>query len=77
MVAYRRTVNTCGIAANAMVIYDYVLCLDREYQYVWRSRSSKASRLVYLYIRYISLLEYVMGFATIAPASDTRYLFTS
>ncbi|KAH9852816.1 hypothetical protein C2E23DRAFT_778182 [Lenzites betulinus] len=56
---------------TAMVMYDYVLCLDREYQYVWRSRKSKASRLVYLYIRYISFLDYVMAFATIAPVSDT------
>ncbi|KAH9852828.1 hypothetical protein C2E23DRAFT_729975 [Lenzites betulinus] len=93
MFAYRRTVNTCGIAATGklsrtrsftsddltevplkmtvMVIYDYVLCLDREYQYVWQSRKSKASRLVYLYIRYISLLEYVMAFVTIPPVSDT------
>ncbi|KAH9852819.1 hypothetical protein C2E23DRAFT_134565 [Lenzites betulinus] len=71
---FMRTANTCGIAATVMLVYDYVLCLDREYQYVWRSRKSKASRLVYLYIRYISLLEYVTGLVTIPPVSDTRFV---
>ncbi|KAH9852811.1 hypothetical protein C2E23DRAFT_823730 [Lenzites betulinus] len=72
-----RTSSTCGIAATVMFVYDYVLCLDREYQYVWRSRRSKASRLVYLFVRYISLLNNMMASATIPPVSDTRCLFTS
>lgn len=57
---------------TALTLYDYILCLDREYQYVWKTHKSKASRLVYLYIRYISLLNFAMPLATLAPiSSDT------
>ncbi|KAH9852814.1 hypothetical protein C2E23DRAFT_917821 [Lenzites betulinus] len=36
---------------TVMFVYDYILCTGREYQYVWQSHNSRASRLVYLYIR--------------------------
>lgn len=57
--------------ATVVYIYDYILCLGREYQYVWHSGKSKASRLVYLYIRYLSLVNLVYAVATMQPISDT------
>ncbi|KAI0820555.1 hypothetical protein BC628DRAFT_853166 [Trametes gibbosa] len=56
-----------------MIIYDYILCLGREYQYVWHSSKSRASRLLYLLLRYTSFLSDVIAFATISPASDTLH----
>ncbi|KAH9852803.1 hypothetical protein C2E23DRAFT_859489 [Lenzites betulinus] len=50
MLTCRRAYATCGVAAIGINIYDYVLCLGREHDYVWQSGKSKTSRLVYLYI---------------------------
>ncbi|KAH9852851.1 hypothetical protein C2E23DRAFT_885226 [Lenzites betulinus] len=65
-----RTTIACIIAPTVVYVYDYILCLGRESQYVWHSGKSKASRLVYLYIRYISLMNLVIALGTIEPVSD-------
>ncbi|KAI0820547.1 hypothetical protein BC628DRAFT_1397099 [Trametes gibbosa] len=70
-----RTFNSCGIATTTLFVYDYILCLGREYQYVWKSGKSKASRFLYFYIRYMSLLHFTMALSTISPVSNTSCTF--
>ncbi|KAI0820553.1 hypothetical protein BC628DRAFT_1397148 [Trametes gibbosa] len=65
-----RTLNSCAIAASVMFSYDYILSLGREYQYVWKSGKSRASRLPYLYIRYSYLVFGIVGYVTVPPVSD-------
>ncbi|KAH9854984.1 hypothetical protein C2E23DRAFT_47314 [Lenzites betulinus] len=65
-----RSGNNCGMAVTAMFLYDYILCLGREYQYIWQSRKSKASWILYLFIRYTFLFGW-------PGASLSRQLFLS
>ncbi|KAI0824145.1 hypothetical protein BC628DRAFT_445168 [Trametes gibbosa] len=68
---YRQSADICVIASSALFIYDCILCLGREYQYVWRSGKSRVSRLLFLYIRYTTLLPSILAFWTITPLTDT------
>ncbi|KAH9852862.1 hypothetical protein C2E23DRAFT_136269 [Lenzites betulinus] len=72
-----RVYNICGIAAIALFLYDYALCLDREYNFVWRSGKSKAStRLLYLLNRYTHLSSCILELVIIPPVLNVTFLCT-
>lgn len=55
----------------ALLLYDVVLTLGREYQYIWRSPKSWVSRALYVLNRYTVLLYNILNLGTIPPMSDT------
>ncbi|KAI0780840.1 hypothetical protein BD413DRAFT_13354 [Trametes elegans] len=62
--------NNCGIAAAVLFLYDNLLNLDREIQFIWASPKNAAS-LLYLYNRYIPVLWSCLGQALISSVSQT------
>ncbi|KAI0780943.1 hypothetical protein BD413DRAFT_501213 [Trametes elegans] len=61
--------NCCGLAAASMFLYDTLVNLDREIQLVWRSQRNAAS-LLYLFNRYLTVVQLCLGLPEIAPMSD-------
>ncbi|KAH9852809.1 hypothetical protein C2E23DRAFT_859495 [Lenzites betulinus] len=66
----RNTYITCNIATSALFVYDYLLCLPRECQYVWKPGKSRASRLLYFSVRYMFLLNSIVPLGVLNPISD-------
>ncbi|KAI0820482.1 hypothetical protein BC628DRAFT_845473 [Trametes gibbosa] len=67
-----RVAQNCSVLVTAFFVYDWILCLGREYQYIWQSGMSWASRLLYLCTRCTYLLSVLLVLATIPPMSDNR-----
>ncbi|KAI0780909.1 hypothetical protein BD413DRAFT_500979 [Trametes elegans] len=58
-------------AAASMFLYDTLLNLDREIRLVWRSPGNAAA-LLYLFNRYLTVVQLYLGLRGIAPMSDNR-----
>lgn len=71
---------TAGLGV-AVLIYDWLLCLDQEVRFMWTLRSQRVkavSSLVYLFSRYALILELLLIILTIYPMSDlVRHLAES
>ncbi|KAI0780882.1 hypothetical protein BD413DRAFT_675446 [Trametes elegans] len=63
--------NSCELAAASMFLYDTLLDLDREIRLVWRLPGNAAS-LLYLFNRYLTVVQLCLGLSEIAPMSDNR-----
>lgn len=54
-----------------LLIYDWVLCLNREVEFIWNWHSKlTATSLVYAFSRYAMLIQTILTLATINPISD-------
>ncbi|KAL1937392.1 hypothetical protein VTO73DRAFT_13798 [Trametes versicolor] len=53
-----KTVYTINVAVVALLVYDALLCIEKEVLYVWRAPKAerKLSRFLYIYNRYMSVL---------------------
>ncbi|KAI0351085.1 hypothetical protein OH77DRAFT_1430099 [Trametes cingulata] len=60
---------SCGIAVSVLLIYDTILCSDRECRLIWRKPKSIASSL-YFVNRYLPIVWNVLPLFTIHPVSD-------
>lgn len=56
----------------ALLVYDWLLCLDNEVRFIWnwRSRGVTISLIVYALSRYTWLIQNSISIATIYPMSD-------
>lgn len=63
----------------ALAIYDWLLCVDQEFRFIWNWHSKvTASTLVYVLSRYVMLTSFILAFATIFPMLDiVSYLSTT
>ncbi|EIW56803.1 uncharacterized protein TRAVEDRAFT_49625 [Trametes versicolor FP-101664 SS1] len=68
------TAISLSIVITVMLVYDVLLTSGKEYQYIWRSPKSWFSRVLYLWNRYMCLLNNVMVLGTIPSMSDTQYV---
>ncbi|KAI0632583.1 hypothetical protein C8Q77DRAFT_1118334 [Trametes polyzona] len=59
-----------GIASTAMVLYDTILSLHREVQYVWRERRKWHQRVLYVLTRHMFTILLLLEEQTINPISD-------
>lgn len=59
------------MVAIVLLLYDIVLTLRQEYEYIWRSPKSSFSRLLYAWNRYMILFFSVLTLGTIPPLSNT------
>ncbi|KAI0365857.1 hypothetical protein BV20DRAFT_1056130 [Pilatotrama ljubarskyi] len=64
---------SCGIAVSVLLLYDTLLCADRESRLIWQRSKSVASAL-YFVNRYLPIVWNVLPLFTIYPVSDERYL---
>ncbi|KAH9930447.1 uncharacterized protein BXZ73DRAFT_101821 [Epithele typhae] len=55
-----------SVASLVLVLYDYLLTLDREIHYIWRRSVSSAS-ILYLVLRYVSLAAVVVTMLNLFP----------
>ncbi|KAI0351094.1 hypothetical protein OH77DRAFT_968479 [Trametes cingulata] len=60
---------SCGIAVAALLLYDALLCIDREWRLIWRKPRSVASAL-YFVNRYLPIVWNVLPLFTIYVVSD-------
>ncbi|KAM5545119.1 hypothetical protein V8D89_001230 [Ganoderma adspersum] len=61
----------CVYAACVILIYDWILCLDDEVRFVWKSDSGvTGTSLVYLLSRYMLLIQTFLAVVTAYPMSD-------
>ncbi|KAI1786607.1 hypothetical protein LXA43DRAFT_48525 [Ganoderma leucocontextum] len=62
----------CVYAACAILIYDWLLCLDQEVRFIWNWRPgvSVVSLLLYALSRYALLISRILSIATNYPMSD-------
>lgn len=67
-----KAVRILTVFSPALLIYDFLICIDMEIRYVWQPShtSRKFSRILYLYNRYIPLLYNVTGIIMIPPVSN-------
>lgn len=67
--------SVCGTDAIpiALLLYDVLLCMDKEVQYVWQSpkTSRKLSRVLYTFNRYMPFLYNIMSVGFTVTMSDT------
>lgn len=62
---------SCGIAVCALLVYDWLLCLDQEFRLIWNWRSVVTiPSLLYAISRYLMLIYSLMSVVTIYPMSD-------
>ncbi|KAL1937162.1 hypothetical protein VTO73DRAFT_14504 [Trametes versicolor] len=61
---------SCGLATTALLLYDVLLTSGQEYRYIWRSRKSWISRILYVCNRYMYLLYLLLNPGTIPSISD-------
>ncbi|EIW57006.1 uncharacterized protein TRAVEDRAFT_49817 [Trametes versicolor FP-101664 SS1] len=68
-----RTGDMIDVVVVALLVYDALLCLDKEVRYVWHSpkASRKLSRLLYIYNRYMSVVWNILAIGKIGTISDT------
>ncbi len=57
----------------ALLVYDVLLCIDKEVRYVWGAPKAlcKLSRFLYIYNRYMSILWNLLDLGLIGTVSDT------
>lgn len=57
----------------ALLLYDTVLCIEKEVNYVWGSpkTSRRVSRILYMYNRYMSVIWNILTLALISTFSDS------
>ncbi|EIW57019.1 uncharacterized protein TRAVEDRAFT_49830 [Trametes versicolor FP-101664 SS1] len=68
-----RTDHIITVVIATLLLYDAIVCMDMEVQYVWRApkASHKLSRLLYIYNRYMSILWNLLDIGLIGSISDT------
>ena len=56
----------------ALLVYDWLLCLDQEVRFIWAWRSKRVtlSSIVYTLSRYTPLISNILAITTIYPMSD-------
>ncbi|KAM5545174.1 hypothetical protein V8D89_001285 [Ganoderma adspersum] len=65
----------CGYAVFALLVYDWLLCLDHEARLIWNWHSRVAgSSLVYAFSRYAVLLSNFLSLLTSYPLSDSKQM---
>ncbi|KAI0351249.1 hypothetical protein OH77DRAFT_1487774 [Trametes cingulata] len=62
--------NSSGVAVDALLLYDTLLCFIRVVQLVWSKKTSLAS-VLYIINRYIPLIGNLLGSSMINTVSDT------
>jgi len=72
------TYNLCCVASLAWVVYDTILCFDREYNLVWKrwkEPKGRHNRQLYVFVRYFSLVNLILivSFNTIYNISFEAY----
>ncbi|EIW57005.1 uncharacterized protein TRAVEDRAFT_49816 [Trametes versicolor FP-101664 SS1] len=72
-----RTANTIFVVVATLLLYDVLLCMDKEVQYVWQSpnTSRKLSRVLYTFNRYMPFLYNIMSVGFTVTMSDTTLAF--
>ncbi|KAL1937379.1 hypothetical protein VTO73DRAFT_13785 [Trametes versicolor] len=62
-----RTSYALTVAATTLLLYDTVLCIEKEVNYVWGSpkTSRRVSRILYVYNRYMSVIWNILTLALV------------
>ncbi|KAM5530760.1 hypothetical protein V8D89_015567 [Ganoderma adspersum] len=60
--------NYCNTSALALLVYDYILLLDKEIELFWKRKVTGAS-LLFLFNRYLPIIAYIIRPAKMIPMS--------
>lgn len=62
--------NNIHLPSIVLILYDVLLTSGQEYMYIWRSPRSCFPRILYVWNRYMFLLNVVLSLGTIPSMSD-------